>query len=89
MVLVRGLAVFSGIILFFTINAFPQDSASFSQPLWTVTEMLICGGHDAEATFMAETQSAPLPRAYALLGVATALIYKKPEAAHYFLNSSP
>jgi hypothetical protein len=29
---VRGLAVFSGIILFFTMNALPQDCSSFSEP---------------------------------------------------------
>jgi tetratricopeptide (TPR) repeat protein len=32
MALVRGLAVFSGIILFYTMKALPQDSSSFSQP---------------------------------------------------------
>jgi hypothetical protein len=32
MALVRGLAVFSGIILFFTMNALPQVSSSFSRP---------------------------------------------------------
>ena len=46
-------------------------------------------GHEAEAISLAEGQSAPWPKAYALLGVATALINQQREAAHYWLNSSP
>ena len=58
-------------------------------PLWNLTEMLIRAGREAEAIALAESQSAPQPKAYALLGVATALINKQREAAHYWLNSSP
>ena len=57
--------------------------------LWNLTEILIRGGHEAEAISRAEGQSAPRPKAYALLGVGTALINKQREAAHYYLNSSP
>jgi thioesterase domain-containing protein len=66
-----------------------MDDASKVWPLWNVTEMLIRGGREAEAISLAENQSAPWPKAYALLGVATALINKQQEAAHYYLNSSP
>jgi hypothetical protein len=58
-------------------------------PLWNLTKMLIRAGREAEAISLAESQSAPKPKAYALLGVATALINKQREAAHYWLNSSP
>lgn len=66
-----------------------MDDASKVWPLWNVTEMLIRSGREAEAISLAESQSAPRPEAYALLGVATALIDKQREAAHHFLNSSP
>ncbi len=58
-------------------------------PLWNLTEWLIQGGHEAEAISLAESQSAPYPRAYALLGAATALINRQHETAHHWLNSSP
>jgi tetratricopeptide (TPR) repeat protein len=66
-----------------------MNDSSKVWPLWVVTEMLIRSGREAEAISLAESQSAPKPRAYALLGVATALINKQREAAHYWLNSSP
>jgi tetratricopeptide (TPR) repeat protein len=66
-----------------------MNDSSKVWPLWNLTEMLIRGGHEAEAISLAEGQSAPWPKAYALLGVATALINKQREAAHYWLNSSP
>jgi tetratricopeptide (TPR) repeat protein len=66
-----------------------MNDSSKVWPLWNLTEMLIRGGHEAEAISIAEGQSAPWPKAYALLGVATALINKQRGAAHYWLNSSP
>jgi hypothetical protein len=66
-----------------------MNDASKAWPLWNLTERLIRGDHEAEAICLAESQSAPKPRAYALLGVATALINKQREAGHYWLNSSP
>ncbi len=66
-----------------------MNDSSKVWPLWNVTEMLIRAGRDAEAITLAESQSAPKPKAYALLGVATALINQQREAAHYWLNSSP
>jgi hypothetical protein len=66
-----------------------MNDSSKVWPLWNLTEMLIRGGHEAEAISLAENQSAPWPKAYALLGVGTALINKQREAAHYYLNSSP
>lgn len=66
-----------------------MNDSSKVWPLWNLTEMLIRGGHEAEAISLAEGQSAPWPKAYALLGVGTALINKQREAAHYYLNSSP
>lgn len=66
-----------------------MNDSSKVWPLWSLTEMLIRGGHEAEAISLAEGQSAPWPKAYALLGVGTALINKQREAAHYYLNSSP
>ncbi len=58
-------------------------------PLWNLTQRLVRSDHEAEAISLAESQSAPKPRAYALLGVATALINKRREAGHSWLNSSP
>jgi hypothetical protein len=66
-----------------------MNDSSKVWPLWNLTERLIRGDHEAEAISLAESQSAPQPRAYALLGVATALINKQRELAHYWLNSSP
>lgn len=66
-----------------------MDDSSKVWPLWNVTEMLIREGREAEAISLAESQSAPWPKTYALLGIATALINKQREAAHYYLNSSP
>jgi tetratricopeptide (TPR) repeat protein len=66
-----------------------MDDSSKVWPLWNVTEMLVRAGHEADAISLAESQSAPRPKAYALLGVATALINKQGKAAHYYLNSSP
>jgi tetratricopeptide (TPR) repeat protein len=66
-----------------------MDDASKVWPLWNLTEMLIDRGRDAEAISLAESQSAPYPRAYALLGVATALINRQRQASHSYLNSSP
>jgi hypothetical protein len=66
-----------------------MDDSSRTWPLWNLTTMLIRAGREAEAISLAESQSAPKPKAYALLGVATALINKQREAARYWLNSSP
>ncbi len=66
-----------------------MNDSSKVWPLWVVTKVLIRSGREAEAICLAESQSMPKPRAYALLGVATALINKQREAAHYWLNSSP
>jgi len=49
-------------------------------PLWNLTEMLVHAGREAEAISLAECQSAPYPKAYSLLGTATALIEKLPAA---------
>lgn len=65
------------------------DDSSRVWPLWVVTKMLIRSGHEAEAISLAERQSAPWPKAYALLGVATGLINKQRGGANYWLNSSP
>jgi len=43
-------------------------------PLWNLTEYLVGDGRTEEAISLAESQSAPYPKAYALLGTATALI---------------
>jgi hypothetical protein len=66
-----------------------MNDSSKVWPLWNLTERLIRSGHEAEAISLAESQSTPEPRAYALLGVATALINKQREAAHNWLDSSP
>jgi len=66
-----------------------NDHVKGLAPLWNLAERLIRGDHEAEAICLAESQSAPKPRAYALLGVATALINKQREAGHCWLNSTP
>ena len=43
-------------------------------PLWTITEQLAAAGRESEAISLAESQSAPYPKVYALLGTASALI---------------
>ena len=50
-------------------------------PLWNLTEMLVHAGREAEAISLAERQPGPHPRAYALLGTATALLDKQREAS--------
>jgi tetratricopeptide (TPR) repeat protein len=47
-------------------------------PLWNLTEYLVGAGRTAEAISLAESQSGPLPKAYALLGTATALTVSIP-----------
>jgi hypothetical protein len=57
-------------------------------PLWNLTEMLVRAGKKAEAISLAESQSAPHPKAYALLGTATALLDKQHEASRKIADTT-
>jgi hypothetical protein len=50
-------------------------------PLWNLSEMLVRAGKESEAVSLAESQTAPHAKAYALLGTATALLDKQREAS--------
>lgn len=59
-----------------------MDDPAKVWPLWNLTEMLVHAGRETEAISLAESETAPHPRAYALLGTATALLDKQREASH-------
>ncbi len=58
-----------------------MDDPAKVWPLWNLTEMLVHAGRETEAISLAETQTAPHPKAYALLGTATALLDKQHDAS--------
>jgi len=58
-----------------------MDDSAKVWPLWNLTEILVRSGRESEAISLAESQTAPHPKAYALLGTATILIDKEQEAA--------
>ncbi len=58
-----------------------MDDSAKVWPLWNLTEILVRSGRESEAISLAESQTAPHPKTYALLGTATILIDKEQEAA--------
>jgi hypothetical protein len=58
-----------------------MDSETRAWPLQNLTGMLVRAGRETEAVSLAESQSAPHPKACALLGIATALADQQREAA--------
>ena len=58
-----------------------MDDSARVWPVWNLTEMLVRAGRETEAISLAESETAPHPKAYALLGTATALIDKQREAS--------
>jgi hypothetical protein len=54
------------------VNGLKDDSRMW--PLWNLTAMLVAAGRKQEALELAEAQTAPLPKAYGLLGVASEMI---------------
>jgi hypothetical protein len=58
-----------------------MDDSARVWPVWNLTQMLVRAGRETEAISLAESETAPHPKAYALLGTATALIDKQREAS--------
>jgi hypothetical protein len=54
-----------------------MEDSSKVWPLWNLTEMLVRSGREEEAIALANLQTAAHPRAYALLGTATAMLDKQ------------
>jgi hypothetical protein len=57
-------------------------------PLWNITEWLVDNGKESEALELAHAQKGPNPRAYALLGTATELIWQAEAASKKASGSS-